>query len=260
MRADPGIGREAAPIGSVEWAQHVRLHFQAAMKRLEEAPERVQSFVDQVIQHRAWTLMSKPDGSFFATWDEFCASPQPYGLGKPWDEFRPLLEAANGKKAVQLGTVADPQVHAGPGRGHKGEEKTNCDGRNSFPDREKASRVRAILRAPEQVRDLYRADLIGQKEAAKLGPKNPTPEEAAKVTEVAIAVTDVVKTAPRPESPRAKRDIQRKVNMKVREMVGSGPDPVRRLARDVRELTGDQRRSFFGELVIAYPREISWAR
>lgn len=42
---------------------------------------------------------------------------QPRGLGKPWDEIRPYLEAAAGKRALQLATVAPAQHVAGPGRG-----------------------------------------------------------------------------------------------------------------------------------------------
>jgi len=260
MRADPGIGRESAPIGSVEWAQNVRLHFQTAMKRLEEAPERVQAFVDQVIQHRAWTLMSKPDGSFFSTWDEFCAFPQPYGLGKPWDEFRPFLEAAKGKKVVQLGTVAEDRRRMNGANQHTGAKEDSPPGAENADTPDVDTRLRAILRAPEQVRDLYRADLIGQKEAARLGPKNPTPEESAKVTEVAIAVADVVKTAPKPATSRAKRDIQRQVNKTVREMTGSEPAPAERLFRELVKLHPDDRRTFFGAAIQRFSNEIGWAR
>ena len=81
--------------------------------------------------------------------------------------------------------------------------------------------MRAIAeRAPEPVRELYRQGLIGAKEAAKLGPKNPSPEEAAKVTSIAIEATKVARAEPAPKTPREKRQVQRRVNETVRAALG----------------------------------------
>ncbi len=84
-------------------------------------------------------------------------------LRKPREEFRPILEATKGKKTVQLAVVPEDgrrlngaNQHTGPNEdsGHEGPNPDDSSGRHE-------KRLRAILRAPEQVRDLYRADLIG---------------------------------------------------------------------------------------------------
>ncbi len=135
-----------------------------------------------VLEHRAWTLMNKADGSTFATWEEFCDTAQPYGLGRPWAEWGPILEAAVGKQRVQLTVVAPakkspPPPGPGPGRGHKKEKPQDTMSPGFCADEKQAKRMRAIAdRAPEAVRELFTSGLIGVNEAAKLGPKNPTPE------------------------------------------------------------------------------------
>jgi len=219
-KADPGIGRDDAPIGSESWAQAVRLHLQTIVKDIDGEPKRVRRYVNIINEHRAWTLMNKPDGSYFSTWEAFCEHPQPWGLGKPWEELRPFLEAAEGKRAVQLATVAPAKSPPG---------KVILD---SYPKDKNVrapaqeARLRAIAeRAPEPVRDLYRDGLIGAKEAAALGPKNPTPEEAAKVTAVAIEARDVAR-AEKPKTEREKRTVQRKVNAVVRVALNRAPDPL----------------------------------
>jgi len=186
-------------------------------------------YVDLVNKERAWTLMNKPDGSFFGSWEEFCEHRQPWGLGKPWDQLRPFIEAAVGKQALQLATVAPAKPpQAGPGRGHTQTDKTHYPEDSLFTPAAPAheARLRAIAeRAPEPVRELYRDGLIGAKEAAALGPKNPTPEEAAKVTEVAIAAKQVA-TEAKPKTPKEKMAVKKTVNAVVREMTGREPDPV----------------------------------
>jgi len=218
-KADPGIGRDDAPIGSESWAQAVRLHLQAIVKDIDSEPKRVQRYVDLINEHRAWTLMNRPDGSYFGTWEDFCEFRQPWGLGRAWAELRPFIEAAVGKRALDLATVAPAK--SPPGKAEdKGPEAPLLSTRSD-------KRHRAIAeRAPEPVRELYRDGLIGTKEAAALGPKNPTPEEAAKVTAVAIEARDVAR-AEKPKTEREKRTVQKKVNTVVRAGLGREADPVK---------------------------------
>lgn len=217
--ADPGIGREEDPIGSVGWAQRVRLSMQAIVNDVDTKPDALRRYVDMVTKMRAWTLMNKRDGSFFTTWEEFCEYKQPWGLGHPWADLRPYVEAVHGKRATDLATVAPAQSPPGKANEDKGPEVPLLDGR-------KDKRLRAIAeRAPEPVRELYKDGLIGAKEAAALGPKNPSPEVAAKVTAVAIEARDIARAA-KPKSEREKRTVQRKVNATVREALDREPDPL----------------------------------
>jgi hypothetical protein len=99
-----------------------------------------------------------------------------------------VLEGAHGKRTVQLAIVPDAkELVAGPGRGHKAEEDVNKQSASNagcFNPRT-TGLVRAINRAPDAVKEAYREGRISQTLAAKLGPKNPTPEIAAAVAGVA---------------------------------------------------------------------------
>jgi hypothetical protein len=75
-------------------------------------------------------------------------------------------------------------------------------------------RLRAITRAPDAVKDAYREGRVSQVTAAKLGPKNPTPELAAKVAEAVKTPTLVeqalrlVERMTRPERLDFERQVQ----------------------------------------------------
>lgn len=217
-RVDPGIGDPKAPVGSREWAQYFRLNWLAVKHDLHVAPESFVSYFRKGLKERVWTLLHGPDGSLFKTFDEFCRAPEPWGFNKPWSELRPFLVGVCSERELDLVTVAPAQhPEPGPGRGHKTEDAKRPSFRSSTLD--KAHRAIAE-RAPEPVRDLYKADLIGQKEAARLGPKNPTPDEAAKVTEVAIKAAEVAKA----NKGKPAREVKREVNKAVRAALGIASD------------------------------------
>lgn len=220
--ADPGVGRETDPIGSVGWAQRVRLRMQGIVNDVDTKPDALRRYVDMVKQHRAWTLMNKADGTCFKAWEEFCETRQPWGLGKPWEELRPYVEAVAGKAAVALATVSAPQV------GGRGNVATRLQG-NHETDRI----LRAILRAPIEVQDLYREELISQKVAAKLGPKDPS--KAPSRERVVEALASV---------PRERKAI----DGAVRDLLGQKRDRVSELVRAFLRLDAKQRRRFYDEV------------
>lgn len=221
MRADPGTGDEEAPIGSVAWAQYVRLDCQSIVKDLPKVPARAHQIFALIKEHRAWTLMNRPDGSFFATFEEFCVAAQPWGLGTPFETVVPYLEAAVGKRALSLVTVAPDARRENGANQHTGPSKVDSATEllNPGVNHETARRLRSVLRAPEGVQDLYRAGLIGQVEAAKLGPRDPEPAQAARIVEVARAAQAVASAKPA-TTPREKKQVQREVNKVVRAQLG----------------------------------------
>lgn len=262
MRADPGIGNAAAPVGTVEWAQSVRLTMQGIVHNLPKAPERFRGYVELCKEHRAWRLMNKADGSVFATFEEYCEHKEPWGLGKSYDELRPFLEAAMGKRRLQLVAVAPAQTTAEQPRGAHGHfdgkaAERPADGKAAERPHGGTKAVRAIAeRAPEQIRDLYRQDLLGQKEAAKLGPKNPTPEEAAKVTEVAIVLAEKARTASKPTTEQERRRLKQTITAEARKMLGQETeDQVSRLLKTIKKLSADDLGKLFEGLRLAYGAE-----
>jgi len=231
--SDPGGEVVNAPIGTEVWAQRVRLEMQSIVKNLPKAPERFEGYVRLCQEHRAWTLMNRQDGGRFKTFEEFCEAAEPWGLGRPYTEIVPYLEALHGKRAVQLETVRPAQEpKAGPGRGNK----TTSTESTEFTRDHTAPLLRAILRAPQPIQQLYRDGLIGQKVAAKLGPDRPSPEQAARIAEVTEAVRSTTRPAMELEKPR----VQREVNERVREMLDQKSDPVAQIVRLASKLNRQQ--------------------
>lgn len=194
-------GDREAPVGSKEWADFVRLQLVAMVDHLGEDEESFVGCIEMVREHRAWTLMTKKDGETFRSIEEFCAYKRPWGLGTTWAQLRPHLMSGMAKRgkstdeierALQLETVPEPQK---PGARpiNSPEPKELAGGPINSPEAKELapqtkSKLRAINRAPDSVKDAYREGRISQTLAAKLGPKNPTPEKAAQVAEIASEV------------------------------------------------------------------------
>jgi hypothetical protein len=180
------------PIGSQQWAERWRLEVQQIRHNIPQEPKRFAEFWTVGEKHRVWTLLNKADGSRFESFPEFCREKQPWGLNAAWGEVEQWLALVKGQKAARQETL--PQPKPGPGRG-KRSEKTDKEKKGqhgpSFPERT-TKRLRAINRAPEPIRQLYEQDKLSQNWAAKLGPKNPSPEQAGRIAAVVIALKNVV--------------------------------------------------------------------
>jgi hypothetical protein len=184
-------GDKSAPLCSEEYAKRWRLEFSSYLKRKDEHPKLIDSYYHLGQKHRLWTFLTNANGEAFRTFDDFCKAPEPYGLGAEPTNIVAVLELVHGKRAAQLETVAEAAApKAGPGRGHKQEsvdDKTVRHDGGLFSERS-TERLRAINRAPDAIREAYKDGRISQGLAAKLGPKNPTPEQAATAAEIASVV------------------------------------------------------------------------
>lgn len=181
---DPGYGDPDAPVGTVEWAKRWRLSFQGIVKDLPPAPQASYRLYKLGVEHRAWTLITNEDGVHYRTFDEFCQDKDPYGLEMDPAKFRAYLVAELGDRATDMITVS-PDGRSGREHDDQGrfvaEDHSTHDAENGRRTPDKETRLRAILRAPELVQDLYRAGHIAQTVAARMGPKSPTPEDAARI-------------------------------------------------------------------------------
>lgn len=253
MSSDPGIGNRRAPIGSPEWAKYVRLASQPVVRKAVENPRAAKEFVDLIVNHRAWTMLNRADGSTFASFDEFCEAPEPYGWGVPRTKLERLIADAladvspgvNVEKTIALGTVAPatPEAERSPGRPKKGAKETtetvSDDSSHSPADAREAEKLRAINRAPEPIRDLFRQDLIGKGAAVALGTtaRDTSPEKAAEVAAVTASVVAFVETK-NPTTAAQKRKCAREVNAIVRERLGKRDPEDARIDRVVGALRG----------------------
>lgn len=185
MKADPGYGDPLAPIGTPEWAKRWRLSFQTIVKDLPQTPQTSIVYYKAGQQYRAWTMLTNEHGNYYRDFDSFCRDRQPWGLGIDPAKFRAYLAAELGDKAADLETVSvDGRIDNGANQ-HTG-PKVDSDHADPNPpemSEPKEKRLRAILRAPAVVQELYRQGRITQTDAAKLGPMSPTPEQAARVAE-----------------------------------------------------------------------------
>jgi len=197
FRFDAGVGDRNSPIESEPYAQRWRIDLQAAVEHLSIYPSKVHSLYELGTSYRLWTFLKNASGKAFSSFSEFCVTPKPHGLGSNETTIRAALEDYLGKRGAQLETVAEPRPanqYTGSATDHNGPKQNTGTLR----------RLRAINRAPEAVREAYRDGRISQTVAAQLGPKNPTPGQAAKIAEAASAIR---KTKNRRESNRTALNI-----------------------------------------------------
>lgn len=245
MLVDPGVGEKAAPIGTEAWAQHMRLHLTNLVDRMAERPKDFHDSLAFFKQHDAWSLLKDDAGKFFPDFRSFCEFRKPWGLGHPLEAIEPLLKAAVGEKAYKLNTLPP----AAPGSRHDVTSGQNVPKLDAAQEREQ-KRLRAVKRAPAEVQAFYREDVVGQVEAAALGPAKQTPETAAQIrlaTNEAVAIVEAAK----PETPKAKREVKRRVNAKIREVMGTEPKPASfaALLDKVRAMSPETRADFAVEVI-----------
>jgi hypothetical protein len=183
--------------------------FQGVVKELPGAPAQCLRFFELGQTHRAWTLLTDRSGKAFADFDAFCACEQPWGLGMDPEKFRAHLEAEVGKRAAELATVAPGQ------QGERNDTSGHCV-RKSEQEMRKVGRLRAILRAPEVVQQLYKENLITQTTAAKMGPKSPPPALASAVAEARQEMERLDRSLP-------KKEFRKEAERVVSSHLGGGP-------------------------------------
>jgi hypothetical protein len=253
-----GIGSKFAEVGTVAWAERVRLELMGCVKDIPSHVDRIRRYLDIFQSHRAWTLLRDRNGSPFDTFEVFCSTPQPFGLGMSWQALRPYVEARVGKRAVDLATVAPAKVPdpppPGPGRGKKKDRPPSGRSFSERPSHTADAQLRAIAeRAPEPARELYKQGLLGQKEAAKLGPKNPKPEDAARVTAIAQELASEARALDA-STEALRKQAQRALNLKARQLLGVQSDRVTDLLRAIERLADDDRAR-----LVATMKERGWA-
>jgi hypothetical protein len=240
--AESIFGDATAPKGSPAWAAWWRSQLYGAYTNLDSYPKRFESIKALGVDYRAWMLLGDKDGKPFPDFKSLCEYPRPHGLGASYEKITCALELVHGKKGVALLAVA-PDGRRNNRRGGKGLDETRHDG--AIQDSRTEDRLRAILRAPEYVQDLYRQDLISQKVAAKLGPAEPgekaTPakrEAYQAAVKKAVEVVGVIQTFVQPQARvKAGEDkvaIRKQIDRHVKGQFGVGEDD--KAARIVRQI------------------------
>jgi hypothetical protein len=229
--SDPGGYDVDAAVGTKAWAERWRLEVCSVASHVSEEPERFERYLKLGTEHRVWTLLTRAGGIGYRTFKEFCEEPQPWGLGMAYEQVEAWLDMIKGKRARLLETVSRAMPGSRTDR-PRGQTSAHDEPRLS-PATEK--RLRAILRAPDSVQDLYREGGISQTVAARLGPKDPTPDQAARVAEVAREL-------------RGLKD-RKQVDRRVKDMLGEKPPSrVDRIEKMVRALEPAELRELWKRL------------
>lgn len=219
---DPmALGDPKADRGSEEWARWRRTEFQSLVDRMDFAPDMIWTETQMFHEMRLWTMLTDLFGQPFATFRAFVEHPKPHGLETEYRRLVGVLRAHVGDAAVELLEVPASR---------QGERSDLVDGlshgvTNTSGHRDpklagrKQKRLKAILRAPSEIQDLYRQGNISQKWAAKLGPYKPEPETAARIREITNAIT--------------KLGDRKAIDAAVKEMLGCEEDPLLRIPAEV---------------------------
>lgn len=104
-RSNPGGGVVGAPIGSVEWAQRIRLELRANLDDIHKVPDQVIRAIEVLRWNDSWRLLNKEDDTEFSSFEEFFEYEEPWGLGRPIALVRPYLEA---RKNHHMWETEDP--------------------------------------------------------------------------------------------------------------------------------------------------------
>lgn len=124
------LGDLSAPPGSAKWATAVRIEIQCLLKNRASTVQHLRTWCDSFREREGWKSLKNPKGQPFLSWDEFCLTPPPYGLGRPSVkveeeiERRMLAEKAAAEAAPLLATAkqmaeALPEFGKLGGRGHR---------------------------------------------------------------------------------------------------------------------------------------------
>jgi len=229
-------GDPRAPIGTEGWAEFWKEELCGALAMMFVEPGVVAGKIAVGSKYEAWKLLKDATGKHFTNFDDFCRAREPHGLARDPGVVRGIITLAEGKRRVDLLTVPPSQQGA---RTDLGTSRTECE----KLDKRQQQILRAIAeRSPEVVRDLYGRDLIGAKEAASLGRKSPTPEQAVRQVEIANGAKAIAE---------ASKD-KRQVNAYVRRELGTSPDPIEAAARAIAKIPRER----LGELLERLPPSI----
>lgn len=118
FQVPPGIGEEDAPFDSVEWAKSVRTGLLGHSYALPKVAGHVADYLSMLRETGGWAQLNKPDGSTFATLEEFCAHRRPWGLGMSLADLERWTRA-DGPASAPLywnpengeNNTAEPEIH-----------------------------------------------------------------------------------------------------------------------------------------------------
>lgn len=88
--------------GTEEHAKQWRLFATVLVRRIEANPKHVARYLKEGVELRVWKLLRNREGATFASLEELCATPKPFGLGRPLTDIRSALVSILGEPGFEL--------------------------------------------------------------------------------------------------------------------------------------------------------------
>jgi hypothetical protein len=95
-------------IGSEQWALSWRADMQDILENIPGPFIKFSQYWDVGEEHDVWRLLSKPDGSYFESFDEFYLAKEPWGLGATPGEVERWLGIGRVEEALELARGMNP--------------------------------------------------------------------------------------------------------------------------------------------------------
>lgn len=109
-------GDLSAPPGSRPWAVAMKLHLLTTYQKRDDEENHLRLMRDGFLKYQGWSVLVDADGQPFSSWDEFCRTPSPYGLGTTPEHLDDEVERRKLLTPHEAGKLG--------GRGKKGSSNT----------------------------------------------------------------------------------------------------------------------------------------
>lgn len=151
---------DATP-GTRSWAIAVKREAQAALHNSEFAGANIDAYVKLIIRYKGWAQLSGPKDRPFRDMEDFCKTPEPFGLGYSLDAINSIIEERKKKTDAQRAAEAAPLFKHGGDRntenGDQGVLHTLKRGTNN-PDYELARLKRDAQDDPDKAKLLQEVE------------------------------------------------------------------------------------------------------
>src|SRR5271166_6462707 len=144
------MGNIDAVPGTRDWAVGVLRDAQSTLNDANAMASHLRVLMTLMKQHNAHQVVPSRNGQPFMTWDQFCSTPYPWGLGLASEEVDAIVAASDGST---VGAVLRKR-----GRPKKGEEKPS-DRRFKYGDNSEYYLARLERDRPDLVRQLNSGEI-----------------------------------------------------------------------------------------------------
>lgn len=116
------IGDIGAPAGTRPWAVALRMRMHAAIKDERSSAKHLHNLMALISDHKGYQSLEGPDGEPFVSFESFCKSPMPWGLGYELDAINGII---NERKSAEARAREPITLHShGGDRSEQGKNLT----------------------------------------------------------------------------------------------------------------------------------------